>query len=163
MKRIMLLLFCCVVVLCACGKNEKVKSVEDLISKIGVVSFSSKESIDAAKNAYDTLSATEQKQVENYHILEEAQKAYDALGIQITLENYSKYLNVNIDTYLSDGMDLGQWVGIGKTVNDTVYTSIKSVVTISGKSNNYDYNDITVRVKFTGNYGTLSVQKNGIA
>lgn len=151
-KRIMMFLVCCTVFFCACGKSEEVKAVEDLISKIGTVTFSSSEDIQNAQNAYDALSDEDQKKVGNYQTLEDAKKAFDALGTQITLENYTNYLNVSVDTKLDGGMDFGTYMGNGTTIGTYVYDKINCAVNVSGKSKNYDYNNVAVTVHFSGSY-----------
>lgn len=62
--------------LCACGKSQAVKAVEEAITDIGEVSIDSKDAIENADNLYNALSSKEKDQVENYNILEQAQKAY---------------------------------------------------------------------------------------
>ena len=53
--------------------------VEAAINKIGNVSLSSKDAIQAAKTAYDALSADAKNLVTNYKVLEDAQNKYDTL------------------------------------------------------------------------------------
>lgn len=59
-----------------------VASVEQLIDRIGVVSTSSGNAIQTARNAYNSLTPEQQEQVGNLHILEQAEAAYAALGNQ---------------------------------------------------------------------------------
>lgn len=151
-KMLLLLLVCTAVFFCACGKSEEVKAVENLISNIGTVSFSSSEDIQAAQNAFDALSDDDKKKVSNYQTLEEARKAFESLGTQITLDNYSNYLNVSVETKLDGGMDFGTYMGNGTKIGTYVYDKINCAVNVSGKSKNYDYNDVAVTVHFSGNY-----------
>lgn len=151
-KPILALLIGCMMLCSACGKSEEVKATEELISQIGTVSFSSDEAIQKAQNAFDSLSVEEQKKVENIKTLEDARAAYDALGIQITKDNYSQYLSIDIATTVEDGIDYGIYMGLGKSIGSTVYQKIRTSVSVNGKSSNYDYNDVAVTVKFSGMY-----------
>jgi len=154
MKKILSLILAIVMALslCACGKSEAVKAVEGLIEAIGPVSISSAESIKKAEEAYAALSAEEQKQVKNYDDLEEAKKNYNDLGIVLTVENYDKYLNVSIDPQLFDAIDYGRAMGLDRNIGSYVYSGIENNVFVSGKTANYDYNDVVVTVKCSGFY-----------
>jgi len=72
----MILILAMCLSLCACGKSDAVVNTEELISSIGEVTWQSEAAISAAQQAYDALSEDEKKQVENYTVLEEAQKKY---------------------------------------------------------------------------------------
>lgn len=78
MKKIISLLLALVICLslCACGKSQAVRAVEEAIQAIGEVSTDSKNAIENADNLYNALSSKEKDQVENYNILEQAQKVY---------------------------------------------------------------------------------------
>lgn len=65
--------------LCACGKSQSVKDVEDAIKSIGEVSLDSKEKIEKAERMYDYLTEKEKSSVENKGQLVEARYAYDSL------------------------------------------------------------------------------------
>lgn len=65
--------------LCACGKSEAVKKVEEQISAIGDVSLDSKNAIDSAQQAFDALPEDEKAKVENYFQLVESQTALKGL------------------------------------------------------------------------------------
>lgn len=65
--------------LCACGKSQSVKDVENAINSIGEVSLDSKEEIEKAERMYDYLTENEQSSVENKGQLVEARYAYDKL------------------------------------------------------------------------------------
>ena len=121
--------------LCACGKSEEVKSVEKLIAGIGEVTFESEIKITEAENAYNNLIEEDQQKVENYNILLSAKEQYKNLGIKLTRDNYEKYLAVDFN--LS---------------GNYVYTEIELNARVSGKSPNYDYNDVTVTVSIQGDY-----------
>ena len=58
---------------------ERIQDVTDRINGIGVVSTASGSQIAEARAAYDSLTAKEQKQVENLSVLEHAEEAYAAL------------------------------------------------------------------------------------
>jgi len=62
--------------LCACGKSQSVKEVENAIQAIGEITTDSKHALENARNLYNALSSKEREQVENYNILEQAHKSY---------------------------------------------------------------------------------------
>ena len=62
--------------LCACGKSPSVLAVENAIQAIGEVSIDSKNAIETAVNLYNALPSKEKDQIDNYYILEQAQKQY---------------------------------------------------------------------------------------
>lgn len=64
---------------------ELVRDVEALIDAIGTVTKSSKAKIDKARNAYNALTAEQQKLVTNYNKLTTAEKAYADLADKITV------------------------------------------------------------------------------
>lgn len=59
--------------LCAC-KSKAAKETDELILKIDEVTASSTDEVERAQSAYDALSDKEKTQVENYALLEQAQK-----------------------------------------------------------------------------------------
>lgn len=59
--------------LCGC-KSKAAKETDELILKIGEVTASSTDEVERAQGAYDALSDKEKTQVENYALLEQAQK-----------------------------------------------------------------------------------------
>lgn len=59
--------------LCGC-KSKAAKETDELILKIGEVTASSTDEVERAQSAYDALSDKEKTQVENYAVLEQAQK-----------------------------------------------------------------------------------------
>ena len=59
--------------LCGC-KSKAAKETDELILKIGEVTASSTDEVERAQSAYDALSDKEKTQVENYALLEQAQK-----------------------------------------------------------------------------------------
>lgn len=59
--------------LCGC-KSKAAKETDELILKIGEVTASSTDEVERAQGAYDALSGKEKTQVENYALLEQAQK-----------------------------------------------------------------------------------------
>lgn len=81
MKQVLSILLALVVCLplCACGKSQAVKDVEDAIQAIGVVSSDSEEAILKAERMYEYLTESEKSQVENKGTLAEARYAYDKL------------------------------------------------------------------------------------
>lgn len=59
--------------LCGC-KSKAARETDELILKIGEVTASSTDEVERAQSAYDALSDKEKTQVENYALLEQAQK-----------------------------------------------------------------------------------------
>lgn len=68
--------------LCGCGKNEMVLSVEHMIAEIGEAVPENRESIAAARVAYDVLTPKLQAKVENAGLLFEAEKTLADLETQ---------------------------------------------------------------------------------
>lgn len=105
MKRVISLILVLVIglSLCACGKSQSVKKVEKAIQAIGKVSTDSKNAIKNAGTLYNALSSKEKDQVENYSVLEQAQKSYvfelsRSAYIKIC-EAYDITYNFAFDTY----------------------------------------------------------------
>ena len=66
--------------------NAKAKAVDALISAIGKVEYTTicKTKIDAAREAYDALTADQKALVTNYSTLTDAEKRYDELELAAT-------------------------------------------------------------------------------
>ncbi len=79
--------------------------------------------------------------------------------IELTLDNYKTYLDVHCSNQLGGAADYGEMVA-GRHVGESVYTAIDSFLVVDGKSDNYNYNDVSVTVKFTGQYVPFSVEVN---
>ena len=90
--------------------------------------------------------------------------------IEITMDNYSKYLkiggsigcNERLDNALGVG-SLNGGMGIATPSGSTfyVYDSIYYSASVSGLSENFNYNDIKVTVKLTGSCKTYEDKKSG--
>lgn len=88
--------------------------------------------------------------------------------IALTLDNYSKYLSVK--AYMSDPASMdGLFVGAvnnGQGINYDggsslyVFNHFTSSVQVEGVSTNFNYNDISVTVRFTGTYKTVDINTN---
>lgn len=79
MKRVIslvLVLIMCLT-LCACGKSQSVKDVEEAIKAIGEVSLESNDAILKAERLYDNLTDSEKSKVDNKAMLVEARFSYD--------------------------------------------------------------------------------------
>lgn len=75
MKKWIAVVLAAVMLLSLCGCKSKVaKETDELILKIGEVTASSTDEVERAQSAYDALSDKEKTQVENYALLEQAQK-----------------------------------------------------------------------------------------
>lgn len=87
------------IVLCACGKSQSVKDVEEIIDAIGDVTLDSEEIILKAERMYDYLTESEKSKVENKGLLVEARYAYDSLYTE-TIYNKAKVAFEHL-TYVS--------------------------------------------------------------
>ena len=67
--------------LTACGKSEAVKNVEAMIDALGEITLESIDTIRSAEDAYNALTADEQKKVDNYETLTEARDSYYELAL----------------------------------------------------------------------------------
>ena len=75
MKKRIAVFLAAVMLLSLCGcKSKAAKETDELILKIGEVTASSTDEVERAQGAYDALSDKEKTQVENYALLEQAQK-----------------------------------------------------------------------------------------
>lgn len=75
MKKRIAMFLAAVMLLSLCGcKSKAAKETDELILKIGEVTASSTDEVERAQSAYDALSDKEKTQVENYALLEQAQK-----------------------------------------------------------------------------------------
>ncbi len=75
MKKRIAVFLAAVMLLSLCGcKSKAAKETDELILKIGEVTASSTDEVERAQSAYDALSDKEKTQVENYAVLEQAQK-----------------------------------------------------------------------------------------
>lgn len=154
MKKIVLSIILSIIMLnlCSCSKSTEVKEVEKLISNIGNVSLGSADQIAEAEEAYNSLSEEEKKHVNNYDALLEAKSKYDSLGIKLTVDNFEEYLNFSCSKTLTNAIDYGQVMGVGKSIGQSVYRAIEPKISVKGKSSNYDYNDVVITVNITGHY-----------
>lgn len=91
------------------------KNVDDLIDKIGTVAYTDacKQKIDAARKAYDSLSATQKKKVTKLSILEAAEKKYDELketGDKVKVQSVIDLINkIGTPTLNSDAAINAAW------------------------------------------------------
>ena len=81
MKRLIALLLSVTmcIMLCACGKSQSVKDVENAIDAIGEVTLDSGDTIEKAERLYNFLTDSEKASVENKGKLVEARYTYDQL------------------------------------------------------------------------------------
>lgn len=77
--------------------------------------------------------------------------------IKLTLDNYKTYLNINCSSKLGGAKDYGE-IMVGQHIGSSVYTTIGATLTVNGKSDNYNYHDVSVTAKVTGNYVPFSVE-----
>lgn len=81
MKRLLVLLlsFVLMISLYSCGKSDAAQAVDEMISSIGIVNENSKDAIEEAEAAWEKLSDSEKKSLENFPQLEEAKATYNEL------------------------------------------------------------------------------------
>lgn len=87
---------CVVVLLAVLGyfkMNEDVFRVQGVISDIGVVTLDSKDDIVYAETAYNGLSASEQKRVNNYDVLVSSKEQYNELLLE-SFESSTQYAQI---------------------------------------------------------------------
>ena len=71
--------------------DSAVKKVESLIKAIGTVTADSESKIQAARDAYDKLTAAQKKQVSNYDVLTAAEKAFYTLTGELPFKDVAGY------------------------------------------------------------------------
>lgn len=105
-KRIFLLLLltCLCISLCACnGKSAEAEKADELILAIGEVTLDSEPAIIAASVYYDTLTAAQKAEVENYSLLEAAIISLNALKNEGKFEQiYEKALKYEADLRIDE-------------------------------------------------------------
>ena len=74
MKKIISLAMCLILLLslCACGKSEEAKAVEEKIASIGEVTLEKTDTIKEVNSAYNALDSKDKEQVENTNVLRDA-------------------------------------------------------------------------------------------
>lgn len=80
--------------LCGC-KSKAAKETDELILKIGEVTASSTDEVERAQSAYDALSDKEKEQVENYAVLEQAQKDLAEAKRTRAISEFEKFVKNN--------------------------------------------------------------------
>jgi len=94
MKKITVCLLVCIFIFGVTGcKSRDVKVVEELIDEIGEVDIDSGKAIEEAQDAYDDLTPSERREVENYSVLEDAIEAYNMIPVGTWVATYTE------DTY----------------------------------------------------------------
>ena len=73
-------------------------------------------------------------------------------GIELTKDNYETYLNVFVESNTIDPIDYSTVWGDKNPSGSYVYKGFETRISVSGKSSNYDYNDVVVKVRITGSY-----------
>ena len=119
--------------------NAKANAVDALISTIGKVEYTTtcKTKIDAARTAYDALTADQKALVTNYKTLTDAEKRYDELELAATRHSLDdKEKGVEIET--SDGTGIPTTITLKVEVKTTVSATEGSTAhaSINAKLNN---------------------------
>ena len=92
MKKWIAVVFAALMLLSLCGcKSKAAKETDELILKIGEVTASSTDEVERAQGAYDALSDKEKTQVENYALLEQAQKDLDGARRARAISEFEKF------------------------------------------------------------------------
>lgn len=84
------LALCLCIGLCACSKSEDVIRVEALIENLGTITLESEREIEKTMEAYNSLTDTEKKSVENYATLEACVAEFDRLKTEQQAEEEKK-------------------------------------------------------------------------
>lgn len=106
---VILLLVVCIS-LCACGKSEEVKAVEEMIASIGEVSVEKVDVIQKVSQAYDALQDEEKEKVDNVDILRQSMDALkDAMFASIALQ--CKEMNTGSDLVAESVIEVWETVG----------------------------------------------------
>lgn len=74
-------------------------------------------------------------------------------GTELTTDNYTTYLNINITTLFTGE----EWLMKPSESSDTIFCNSKAEckVDVSAASDNYDFEDTVITVKVSGTYDTL--------
>ena len=112
MKKVLslILAFAMCLTLCACGKSEEVKAVEEQIASIGKITIDSTETINAARDAYNALNAEDKEKVENVNVLHDA--TYESLVIRCSeMNKQSSILSSGVIQVWEEfgGQDFWKW------------------------------------------------------
>lgn len=112
MKRAVSLILALIICLslCACGKSEEVKAVEEKIASIGEVSIEKADIIQEVNQAYEALSDEDKEKVENFDILQKSMDAlHDAMFTAIALQ--CEEMNVGSDLIANSVIEVWENVG----------------------------------------------------
>ncbi len=78
-------------------------------------------------------------------------------GTELTVDNYEQYLDLNIgvstgNTSIGYATFVMDSTGTKGGQVDMLYDSLSAKMNLSAKSTNFNYNDVTIKVKVTANY-----------
>ena len=100
-------------------EEAKIDAVEALITAIGTVTLESEKAITDARKAYDDLSDAQKAKVENYNVLNEAEKALaifkmDKVDTKKAYKDTGDYLEKQVKEYgLTVNSIGGEWIVVG--------------------------------------------------
>lgn len=123
MKRVIFLGLALIICLslCACGKSEEVKAVEEKIASIGEVSIEKADIIQEVNQAYEALSDEDKEKVDNFDILQNSTDALqDAMFTAIALK--CEEMNAGSDLIANSVIEV--WENVGGEKFWTWYGSI---------------------------------------
>ncbi|MBQ6718895.1 MAG: hypothetical protein IJN20_00910 [Oscillospiraceae bacterium] len=104
------LVFAICLSLCACGKSEEVKAVEEKIASIGEVTIEKADTIQEANRAYDALNDKDKEKVENLDIL---QQSIESLHTETFISLTERCTEMNVaSSILADGVII-VWENVG--------------------------------------------------
>lgn len=140
--------------LCACGKDENVKNVEEMIASIGEVTDENFEVVEAALDAYNELPEDKRDSVENYDVLENAvQKMF-----YIEFGNLADRLNEVYDSCQNvTSATRTIWSNVGSSDFWTCYNCVRKFVLDLSKA---EYDELFVEasgVKATASIGCAAM------
>lgn len=79
--------------------------------------------------------------------------------IELTLDNYNQYLNIDVDFVDGNIIKLGKWIIVDEAGYDGVDAYIDEAMTsfgcyaeVEGVSQNFNYNDVKVTIEVSGKY-----------
>lgn len=149
------------VVLClsltACGKSEAVKNVEAMIDALGEITLESIDAIRSAEDAYNALTADEQKKVENYKSLTAARDAYFELAL------VGDWAELYINLYDVEGMYNQLRMVLNADMTGTEYADGEEAFTwsVTDCILNVDYGGATRPLNIVEENNQISLEQDG--
>ena len=143
--------------LTACGKSEAVKNVEAMIDALGEITLESIDAIRSAEDAYNALTADEQKKVENYKSLTAARDAYFELAL------VGDWAELYINLYDVEGMYNQLRMVLNADMTGTEYADGEEAFTwsVTDCILNVDYGGATRPLNIVEENNQISLEQDG--